>query len=430
MKILKTVLVTLIALLLTGCYTQLQYSKTVKKDKKEARGYSWSGEEQADEQVQNESEYADYEDDEIPIYYKDYEYARRYDDCGCSPYNVYNFYGYDGFGYPYYSYGSFFSLNTYYFHKWHYRRHFYPGFAFSFSWGWPYSYHSFYDPFYDYYWYGYRPYAFNYIYYYGGSGHGYGYYPDGKRRSNTRYGPRSIGTNRVVGTDDRSRDPRLSGRDAARVGSTTTVRSRSGSVTRSRGTVNRSNGSTVRTRSRSDNKSGGSTRTRSRGNDMQSNDSRIYIDRTRDSQVPARNDRDGSGIIRTRSVNLSNSSVRSIEDRSDIRARLQRAPNVEFNAPRERSRHTFFDRMKTFFQQSTSRIRTDFDRSNSTIRTRSRSSSNSSSINRRSSQSRSSVDRSRSSSSNNSRSRGSSSSSRSRSGGNSSSGSERSRGNN
>jgi len=109
MKILKVFAMTMIALLLSGCYTQLQYSQTMRKitdeDKKEAKTYPQNDQvreqaqvtQQSDEYVENESE------EYVPIYYKDYDYVDEYDKCNCNPYYSYNFYG-DSYFFP--SYGS------------------------------------------------------------------------------------------------------------------------------------------------------------------------------------------------------------------------------------------------------------------------------------------------------------------------------------
>ena len=284
MKILKALTITLIAVLLTGCYTQLQYSQTMKKitdDKpKKATGYTYSGdqekaeqepvtaqEQRTEEQYQEEGTYAE---DYVPIHYKDYEYAEKYDECRCSPYNVYNFYGshYDwhgyGYNYPHFSYGSYFSISPFYYSRWHHRRFFGgPYFAVTFSWGNPFHYHSFYydsfyDPFYGPYWYRYRsPFAYNYHKYYGSFG--YGYYSGGgkdKIDRNTRYGPRSIGNNRVGDSSVRSRDARTDGRRAT-VGNVSSTRTRS--VGTSRTTTNRTRGTKVeRTRNRGSQSQGSS----------------------------------------------------------------------------------------------------------------------------------------------------------------------------
>ncbi|MGD8427514.1 MAG: hypothetical protein PVH63_07770, partial [Balneolaceae bacterium] len=172
MKAVKSLIITLFALLLTGCYTQLQYSQKVKRitDREEAGGYAQNVE-QEDAGVAVETD-----EEGVPIYYKDYAYAERYKDCGCNPYNVYNYY----YGFDYYD--PYLTLTPFYFHRWHpyYSSYRYPywgsrfSFSITFGWGHPYYYDPFYyDPFYyDYYWHGYRPFAYNYYRYYGH----YGYY--------------------------------------------------------------------------------------------------------------------------------------------------------------------------------------------------------------------------------------------------------------
>jgi hypothetical protein len=452
MKVIKSILITLIALLLTGCYTQLQYSqkmhKITDKNKKEVQKNYQSGEEQTNNEAQAESDeqYADYagEEDYVPVSYKDYEYVQKYADCNCSPYNVYNFYGssYDWYGYnyykPYYSFRSHLTLSPFYYHNWRYPHHFgYSRFAFSFSWGSPHFYHSFYhDPFYDYY-FGYSPFAYNYHRFYGSYGYGY-YYGGSKenvsRDSDVRYGPRSIGTNRVVTTTrERSNSVRNESGRRTKVNNKAKVQTRSVGTTRSRGTVKQNTGSstvTSRNRSRSDEgNSSGTTRSRSRNNDnIQSDNSRnqVYIDRTGES-TPVLIDRDRYDAVRSRTIINRNSPRDS--DTNNERNILQRVRKVNLNTI-EQEKPTFFQRMKGFIESSTSRINTTRS-SSSSVRSWSTSSSNRSSVSRtKSSSSRSSVSQSNSSSSN-SRSRGgSSSSSRSRSGGNSdSSSSDRNRGN-
>lgn len=451
MKALKSLLITLVALLLTGCYTQLQYSQKMNKvtdrNKKEVQENYRSSQEQAnnDTQTKSDDEYSDYaagEEDYVPVYYKDYEYAQKYDECNCSPYNVYNFYGssHDWYRYnyykPYYSYRSYLTLSPFYHHNWHHHHHFgYSRFAFSFSWGSPHFYHRFYhDPFYDYYYgYGYSPFAYNYHRYYGSFGYGYYYGGSGNKEKvdrNVRYGPRSIGTNRVVNSDRSRSVSNRAERSATVTNSRSKVQTRSSSVgtTRSRGTANNNSGSVTRTRSRNGdgtNSNGSTTRSRS-GDNIQSDNSRdrVYIDRTGESK-PVVIDRERYNAIRSRTVTNQNF-LRNLD--TDHNA-LQRARTVNVNTEEQKEHPAFFNRMKGFFENNTNRIITNTRRSNSsTIRSRSSSSSSRSSVSRSKSNSRSSVSRS-SSSSSNSRSRGgSSSSSRSRSGGDS--GSDRSRGGN
>lgn len=456
MKAIKSILITLIAFLLSGCYTQLQYSQKMKKvtdnKRNEVHENYRSSDEQANSKNQPESgkAYADYtgEDDDVLIQYKDYEYVQQYAECGCNPYNVYNFYGssYDMYGSnfyePYYSYRSHLRLNPFNYPSWYYYRHHYvyPRFGFSLTWGNPHFYHRFHhDPFYDYYYgYGYSSFAYNYYRYHGSFGYGY-YYGGNKekkvdRDSDVRYGPRSVGTNRVVTNSNRSERVRnQSGRKTA-VSNKSKTRTRSVGTTRVRDTVNRNTGSTRVKKNRSRKGKGtGSVNARSRShNKNRDNSSRepVYIDRTGKSE-PVVIDRETYNALRSRSVARQNSLNNSNSDND--RNRLQRVRTVQTDRVKERQ-PTFFKRMKGFFKNNTNRI-SNTRRLNSTVRSRSSSSSKRSSVsrNKNNSSSRSSVDRS-SSSSSNSRSRGgsSSSSSRSRSGGNSdddSSGSDRSRGN-
>src|SRR5699024_1262213 len=133
MKLLKALLLTLSAVLLTGCYTQLQYTKSASQ----GRYY----EDQAEEEY--------YEEDYIPVEYKDYAYAERYDECACNPYNInLNFYGSSYYPHSFYNgfYGSYYSpyFSSHYWSMsphWRWRMGFgfgYPSsFAFSFGWGRP-----------------------------------------------------------------------------------------------------------------------------------------------------------------------------------------------------------------------------------------------------------------------------------------------------
>ncbi|MDZ7659341.1 hypothetical protein [Fodinibius sp.] len=432
MKLVKVFIITLLALFLTGCYTQLQYSQTMKKvtDKKQTSdtpAYSWSGEEQAESSQDKGDENAakaEYQqkktEDYIPVYYKDYEYATKYGD-------VYNFYGNDWYGYnsyPYSRWGSFYSWNPFSYDRWAFhslygrwydRPHY--GFSISLSWGWP-SYHygyydPFYNPYYDYYWHRYYSrYAYGYWNYYGKSGYGYGYYPDKKVRDNNngRYGPRSIGTNRVETEGNRSRSVNRDRSAAVTNRTSSTVRTRSVGTTRTRGTSDRSS-SVNRDKSR-DNSS--SSRSRTRGQDQIDNNQRSRYDyRSSSDEIPLVIDEKQLEEIRAR---IRNNHRNNYINRSRLNSDRDRTP-------------TFFNRMKNFFEQSAG----SFSNGNNgrTLRTRSSyPSTNRSAINRNSSSNnRSSVTKSKSSSSN-SRSRGSSSSSRSRSdNSSSSSGSDRSRGN-
>jgi len=434
MKLFKALIITLMSLLLTGCYTQLQYSQTMKKvtDKKETSdtpAYSWSGEEKAessqdksDENVAKAEHQQEETEEYIPVYYKDYEYATKYGD-------VFNFYGNDWYGhntYPYSGYSSFgswhpFSYDRWAYHslygRWYDRPHY--GFSISLSWGWPSYHYGYYDPFYHPYHYNnywhryYSRYAYGYWNFYGKSGYGQGYYPDDKQRedSNIRYGPRSIGTNRVDTDRNRTRTVNSDRSAAVTNRTSSTVRTRSVGTTRTRGTSGRS--SVNRDKSR-DNSS--SNRSRSRGQDQINNNSQQtsrYDYRNRGDEIPLVIDEKQLEQIRDR---IRDNNRNNIIYRSRIN--------------NERERTTFFNRMKNFFEQNGSR----FTNGNNgrTLRTRSSTpSTRRSKINRSSSSSsnRSSVTKSKSSSSN-SRSRGSSSSSRSRSDNSSSSSdSDRSRGN-
>lgn len=414
MKLFKTVLITLLSLLVTGCYTQLQYSQTMKKvtDEKQSEEtgvYAWNGEEEEEQAVQKEGQpedeqYAESESEEeyIPVYYKDYEYATKYGDV----YNVNNHFSNDWYAYkhyrPYSSFRSHYSWSPFYYDRWHHHSFFgygyhRPAFGMSFSIGWgsPYyrGFHDpFFDPYFDYYWYRHHsPYANNYRYFYGKSGYGHGYYPDKKVRQdeNTRYGPRSIGTNRVASDSNRSRSVTDGRAASVSKSSSSTVRTRSTGTLRTRSSENHSKGKSTTQRARNNNR-------------IDSSSSDVYLDRTRGEQRPVVIDEKQLKQIRSRLGNTGSSDI----NRSRLGNERKETP-------------TFFNRMKDFFQES----------ANSTIRTRSTTrSTNRAKVNRNSSTNRSSVTKSKSSSSN-TRSRGSSSSSRSRSdnSGSSSSDSDRSR---
>lgn len=418
MKFMKVFIITLLALFLTGCYTQLQYSQTMKKitdkEKNDTPAYSWSGEEQADTSKHTTNEEVAEQEEYIPVYYKDYEYATKYG-------NVYNFYGNDRYGFdrhrPSYSWHPFgydrWAYHSFY-GRWYDRPHY--GFSLSLSWGWPRYHYGYYDPFYDPFYFDYwnRYYsrsAYAYWNYYGKSGYGYGYYPDKKVREdrNVRYGPRSIGTNRVVTDRNRARSVDRD-RSAAVTNRTSMVRTRSTGTTRTRGTT----GTTKVNRSKSnDNSSASRSRT---GGDVRVDDKDVseynYRSRGYSSDLPLVIDEEQLERIRAR-ANATNG------DRLLNRSRINNGNN---------EKPTFFNRMRSFFNNNSVFQNRDANR---TIRTRSNlPTRNRGTVNRSSSNNRSSVTRSKSSSSN-SRSRGSSSSSsRSRSGGSSSdSGSDRSRGN-
>lgn len=423
MKLFKIVPIILLSILVTGCYTQLQYSQTMEKvtDEKQptkAGVYSWSGEEKAEQQTKNNEDsnvvsdtvYEEY----IPIYYKDYAYADKYGDI-----YVNNYYG-DWLGYDYYR--SYPTFHSFYFDRWFFRNYYSPwyprsSFAFSISIGWgnpyyysPYYYNHFYDPFFgpfDYHWYGIysSPYTFHYRYYYGKSGYGFGYYPDKKIRQNKniRYGPRSIGTNRVSDSRNRSRSVTTDGRPSSVSKSSPTVRTRTTGTLRTR-----SSGSTVKSRSK--NKRTNTKRTRE-NRQVQKYDYNVYIDRTDQRQ---------------RSVVINEKQLKEVRSRLNNTDNKNQTYRSRFSTEREQ-RSSFFNRMRNFLQENTIQ---PSSRNNSTLRTRSSFplTNNRAKVNRNSGSNRSSVTKSRSSSSN-SRSRGGSSSSRSRSDNGSSSSSDRSRGN-
>lgn len=441
MKLVKALLITLSAVLLTGCYTQLQYSQGM---------HRVTDQRKADPAAQQQNEqHQEYEEDEyIPVYYKDYEYAQRWSDCRCNIYSTYNFNRYDsydnwyGHSYHPYRFHSYHSWSPYY--RWKLRhqfghRFYGSSFGFSLHWGSPYYDPFFYDPYYyGAFAHGFSPWSRNYFIFYGQPGSGYyGGIPGNKGviDRNRSYRPRSIGTSRVSGNSTRSREATVGRQGVTR--NKSAIRTRANGTTRSRGAINntrRSSSSSGRATGRSvsrsrDGASSTSVRSnsRSRGNIQGQSDHRQPASQLRSRNLQETSDnQQQSRIIRYRSLNQ-NWNSRQAENNSRIirnRLRSQMAPEVKSNY-RQRSRSSFFDRMRGFLESSGKQIINSANNSGR-IRLRSRSSStNRSSINRSSrSQSRSSsVTRSRSSSNNRS---GSSSRSRSRSG---SSGSDRSRGN-
>ncbi len=420
MKSVKMLVLTLSALLLTGCYTQLQLSDT------RPQAENKSQVEEAKSQQGESSVYTDDNEGYIPIYYKDYAYETSWQNC-CNPHKTYNFYG-DNYYFPshssWYTYhrpyhGSFYGMSRY--HNWHMRRHFGSPFyasRFSISFSWGYGYHPYYhyDPFY------YDPWAYGYGYYsptYNNfvfyQNYGQGYYGGGSSRdnSNTQYGPRSFGTDRVSNNVSRTRNSAVS-TNKSKIQNRSSV-----STSRSRGVVKKNAGTTVRqSRSRGNDDNRGSViRSRSRENVKQKDDGRSLSGR--------------DGMIRSRTINTTNSLER-VNRSSEVTERLRslRAPEVRNPRNIQKERPIFFNRVKSFFKHTGSSISNRSSSSNIGTRILNSSSNRSTTIRSNSSSRSTSVTRS-SSSSSNSRSRGSSSSSsRSRSGGDSSSSSDRSRGNN
>lgn len=429
MRHFKALVLTVCAVLLTGCYTQLQYSKTTQKDVDEQEenvsGYSWTDDdnngetadtyEQDEEAVNADQQHSQ---DNYTIVYKDYEYAQKWEECGCNPYKVYNFYGssFDSYGYGYYPFAphrSYLIISPHYnpwrfHHNFYGPRHYYGSrFGIGSSWGYSHFGH-YYDPYFG------SPYAYsgywgwghhsNFVFtnFYGSSV----YYNDGSQdvNKNTRYGRRSIGTDRV--NVDRNRGNSggtVRGRQSTVSSGEATVRTRS-----SVGTSRTRNRGTVRNRKSSGSNSRGTVRSRGdRGNDDNRSSQRIHY----------------------RSV--SGSDLDNV-DTQQQRSRTFR--NVAIDT-REKESRTFFNRIKGFFKRSAKSF-TSGSGSHSTFRSSTRSSSSTTTTRSRSTvgsntSNHSSVGSSRSSSSN-SRSRGSSSSgSRSRSGGSDggSSSSDRSRDN-
>lgn len=407
MKLVKYIMLTLTAVFLTGCYTQLKHttkSQTDKGPRYEEEGY-------------------------IPVGYKDYEYAERYDACDCNPYRSYssvyfspswNYHSfYDSYwGRPHYQpYFSshYWALSPY--ARWRmrvgfgYHHSFYNSFGFSLSWGSPF-YHSFYGNsfYYDPYWYGYhRPFTYNYYNFYG-SGYYRNVYRDDRDRT---YRRRSIGTSRV--SSDRNRSRSRSTGDRSRVRSRGSDPSNASSTVRRRstGSSRTGDGSVGRSRSRSNNNSGSGSvgRSRSRGSSGSSSSG---------GRSRSRGDNNLRSSINVRSSGETDASVVRRRSGSGISDQLRRQlRSVDNNRPanRARSRSGFLNRLKKVFDTGNLNISNNNSRSPREIKVRSRSGSRTRSTIDRSnsrSRSRSTVRQSRSSSSGKSRSRGSSSRSRSR----------------
>ncbi len=429
MKLIKALILTLSALLLTGCYTQLKYSQSMTDDST----------------VHQEEEVVEY-DEYIPVYYKDYAYAERY---GKYSFNHhFSDFSYHSFHFnspryydPYFS-SHYWSLSPYW--RWRLRTgfgHYYGhnSFAFSFSWGSPF-YHSFFGNsyYYDPYWYGYhhRPYAYNYYNFYGQPSRAYYNYSRNRIDDDRRYGRRSagVGTNRVRSrTDSNNGRSGTSVRSRSSDTSNTNVRQRSNSSSRTRSTVEQGNtrsrsnsgsvGNTTRTRSSGNN--GSSSRSRSRDDNMQqqsSNNSAVRVSRV-GFQTSDNNDNDK----RDRNVRVVRRSNALGSSPSTSPQRSNRQLKRNDNRRNDSQSSGFIKKLRNAVEKGTVRLSNSNNSSSSKTKIRSRSSKSSSSGNnssvrkrsRSSSSSSGSVSRSRSSSSSKSGSRSrSGSSSRSRSGGN------------
>lgn len=468
MKIQKSlILALLLSFGLTGCYTQLEYSKKARRitDEKQVEGYAWD--EEAEEKANltkadsiyiaetygakvspyREGEYDEFADEEyIPIEYKDYDVIDQYEACNCDPYKTYIIYdsyypssswyygsGYYTPGHHYYAgryWLPYYGFTSSYYHRWYLRHHFgfgyyNHGFSLAFHWGSPYYYYDpfFYDPFY----YGYRSPIFYNSYYFGG----YAGTVVRSSRSDRRYGRRSIGADRVRDRNSTAVRTRW-GITRSRTNGTT-VRGRTTGVNRTRGTVQRTrnttrSGGTTRVGTSSRTRSGSATRSRETVKRSRSGDNKSSV-RSRGSSNIKRErggNRDQSAIVpsnmlRTRSRNVNPSLI----NRSQIEARLrqQRIKQIKNESP-QRSRQSFMGRFKRILKTGGRIVNTsDNNRSRSTFKVPSRSRTK---VGKSSSRSRSSSgtkvrSRSRSSKSSGSSSRSSSSrssSSKKRSSGN------------
>ncbi|MBN2731895.1 MAG: hypothetical protein JXR26_05635 [Balneolaceae bacterium] len=397
MKLFKSITVALLLILgLSGCYTQLQYAQKSERveDQESVEEYSWDGEEQA---YPNEGDYEDqtagyydgyYDEDYVPVYYKDYETANYWADCLCNPYG-YNSGYIDGYGDGFYdgrSYGSpivsiglgFGTFGPRFgFQSWYHNPSWYYSSRFWFNY-----YYGPASPFHYYAWAGYTPFFHNPYFYrsywYGGYGYHYpyygGYYGGGyvNVRPNEparRTGLRSGGASRIE-TDGRTRS-----RGASRIdngtrsrSSGTTVRTRSTSVRNSSGTT-RSRGNVERTRTRSRG-TGRVTPTRTRNSGGSGS-----VGRSRTGSGSSRGTRSrGGSIDRGNDRNESMSPVGYINTRREY----NRPRSIQDFTPRERQRNTLRNTQEQNRQRSSSNgfwgrikkvLKSGFDRT--TIRSRS-----------------------------------------------------------
>ncbi|MDZ7691231.1 MAG: hypothetical protein U5K69_08890 [Balneolaceae bacterium] len=423
------ILLTTLAFLISGCYTQLQYSQGINRITDEPRPqgsgtYSWGGDEEAkpsktgeqptEYEVGYEDGYVDGIDD--AYYYKDYKVADWYARHGFS-----TMYGFPHhYGFPRWRHYS--TFHNPYYHRFYPRT--YASLSFSFGsfgafYGFPYSWHRyrqihFWDPYYGY---GYGPtFVYNNIYYHGGYAKYIG--PD-KRDKDRKYGRRTtVGTNRVGSgyTRDsgsntntirsRDRDTNTSVKNKTR--GTNTIRTRGTTrVNTSRGTTRSgSDNGRVRSTGRSgqdgnNGRNNGDTNRRSRGGNDSYNVS--SIDRN-----------DDSSTSRARSYEEYRNALRNslLKNRSRVINRIEnsRAPDVNFETPSRKRSSSFGNRLLNSMQKSLdnssirNRINSNSNNNNSSTRSSVRTRSNSSS-----SSNRGNVSRSRSSSGGGNSSDGSSS---------------------
>lgn len=395
MKIPKSLLIALLLSIgLTGCYTQLEYTRKAKPvtDEKPVKGYSWDNEPEeranltkadsiyiaetygAKVAPYREEEESNYEDEEyIPIDYKDYDVIERYEACGCDPYKTYviydsyypassSYYGtgyhHDRWSHGYHGYADWwFPYHGYVspFYSWRWRHHFgfryyHRSFGFASYWGSPYYYYDpfFYDPFY----YGYAsPIFYNNYYFYDG-------YAGNVRsvKSNRRYGRRSIGTDRVAGNRNSSTVRTRSGVTRSKA-NTATVRSRTTGVEKSRGTtVQRTRSTTTRTRSTGRVGSSGRTRsdsgTQSRGTvkRTRSGDNGSSIRSRGNSSVKRDRGNDKAVISRTGLRTRGDNVIPARTDRSQIESRIRQQRVKRINDKQQRSRSSFLGRFNSILK--------------------------------------------------------------------------------
>lgn len=421
MKRLKFSLFLIIPLLLSGCYTQLQYQKT------------------AEQEYRSERRTADNAVREVRSQNREYAESRvglRGNQRAYYPYYFQDDYMYGGY-YPWgsgnlgyvnhinwnHSYYRFYTGYRPYFggRQWgsyfRYRHMPYSGPWFSITFGTgryhPYSYyHKWHHSWYDYYaWYPWRYDYFGRSFYY----NNYYFFGDefvdggfARGGDNARYGPRSIGTSRTdAGTRSGS-----SGRSTLRNrdgNSSVGNSSRSGSVTRSRGTTrvgsagsgsssrSRGNGSGTRSRGGNDD-----ARVDNSGDDSQRIRYRAIPNSSRSTDARSREDADRDDRLRSVFISSPAYSVDYGNVQNQIRRQRVEPPKLD---NRQRRSGGFLQRLGKFFESSRSSYGNIWnDRGGDRYgRDRDRGSSSRGSVNRSSG----SDTRSRSSGSSGSRSRGS-----------------------
>ena len=436
MKSLKALTLLVLSLLITGCYTQLQYSQTAQRatEKKPTEGYSWDSDSDdgyevndADsiymaeteegkpydynaENSQGSDEYGEVaaDDDYIPVAYKNYDVINKYEACQCNPHKTYALVDDPYFirtTYPYYFDGYYLRHSRYYrpyrsFWGLGFYNH---GFAFSIGWRSHFNYHPFYSPYY------YPPYHYGYAWWYPSTYNNYYFFGNShsgsfaKKNTNRRYGRRSIGADRV-GNRTRSIDGNQSTNRRGVTGVTNT-RSRTRGVTRIGSERTRSRTKVTRSRGNRGSSRVGTTRSRS-----SSSRSKVNVNRSRSGDNGKVRSRGKTSVTRSRSVERSRSSISRVRIN-----RTSKPVKIDLNRQRinlkpkrsssKRSRSIFGNFNRLFDNSFKNTRSTRFGNTRSTrkssgskrsVRSRSGSSSKSSSVGRSRSSGSSSKGRSRS----------------------------------